>query len=319
MTSPERPADPITVPIDGHRVRLSNLTKVLYPASGFTKGEVIDYLHRIAPTLLPHLAGKPVTRVRCPDGIARASFFEKHRPAGVPDWVPTGRVTGSGATIDYPVVDSLAALLVLGNLASLELHVPQWRFPARGHRDLATPPPVENLVVDLDPDPDLDFARVVLVAQLVGGLLTTDGLTPFVRTSGGKGLQVYAPVRAATSADTTAYCARVAARLAEVAPTLITRSIARDARRGRVLVDVNQNQPGRTMIAPYSPRARETDAGPTVAAPLDWEELEGLTDRRAVWFSPAEVLRRVERHGDLAAGLLPASPRDRLPGTEPTR
>lgn len=309
--------DAVTVPIEGRRVRLTNLDKVLYPRSGFTKGEVIDHARRIAPVLLPHLARKPVTRVRCPDGIdAPGTFFEKHWPRGAPDWLTAGVVTGSDGPITYPVVDALPALIVLANLAALELHVPQWHLPPEGAADLTDPahaPLLDTVVIDLDPDPELRFDRVVLAAQLAGGQLTIDGLEPWVRSSGGTGLQVYAAIEPAPAQRVVEYCRLLAARLGEVQPALFTTSVAKRARVGRVLVDINQNQPGRTMIAPYSLRAREVPRGPTVATPLAWEELEGVTDRRSILFTPDDVVERVERLGDLAAALLPDAPRNALP------
>lgn len=325
-------AEAITVDVDGHPVRLSNLAKVLYPRSGFTKGEVVDYYRQIAAVMLPHLAGKPCTRVRCPDGIAdpeaekarrKISFYEKNPPSGAPDWFRTGLVLGSDAHVNYPIVDDLATLLVLANLASLELHVPQWRFDqpdptANLDPQAADHPQVETLVVDLDPGTDLPFAKVVLAAQLVGGLLTTDQLIPHVRSSGGNGLQVYVAIEPADAAAVTTYCRSLATRLGQIQPDLFTLNISRAGRTRKVLVDANQNQPGRNTIAPYSLRAREVDAGPTVAAPLDWAELDGVTDRREILFTPAEILERVAAEGDLAADLLPGAPRDSLPPVSDT-
>ena len=295
---------------------------------------MVDYYRQIAAVMLPHLAGKPCTRVRCPDGIAdshaekpqrRISFYEKNPPSGAPDWFRTGLVLGSDARVNYPIVDDLATLLVLANLASLELHVPQWRFTepdsepsANLDPQAAGHPRVETLVVDLDPGADLPFAKVVLAAQLVGGLLTTDQLTPQVRSSGGNGLQVYVAIEPADAAAVTVYCRSLATRLGQIQPDLFTLNIARAGRTRKVLVDANQNQPGRNTIAPYSLRAREIDAGPTVAAPLDWAELDGVTDRREILFTPAQILDRVSDEGDLAADLLPGAPRDRLPPTPET-
>lgn len=289
--------------VDGRPLKLSNLDKVLYP-SGFTKGEVIAYYHAIAPVMLPHLAGRPVTRIRFPNGTQAPSFFEKNAPAGAPDWLTIHHVEGSEGDIAYPVVDSPAALVYLANLAALELHTTQWRTddPATPTR-LSDAVAVDQLVIDLDPGEGVAMPLIAAAALLVAGELGADGLVSQAKTSGSKGLQVYAPLAPVAVGAVLAYVRALGERLVAHHPELFVTVIAKDARVGRILVDVNQNLPGRTTVTPYSLRAREA---PTASAPLLWDEVEAATTGAPLRFEAHDVLARVEDHGDLFAPLLGA-------------
>ncbi|MGN6609516.1 MAG: non-homologous end-joining DNA ligase [Jatrophihabitans sp.] len=301
-------ADRIPVEVDGRRLTLSNLEKVLYPEHGFAKGEVIDYYTRIAPVLLPHLVDRPLTVKRYPNGVDSQFFYEKNAPRGTPDWVRTVRLPAPGSTkdresIDYTVVEELATLVWLANLAALELHVPQWRVPPRARsahaRVASSPRPRTDLIVfDLDPGPPATIAECCEVAVLLRDLVTADGLHPVPKTSGSKGMQVSAPVSAADPMLTSAYAKRVAQRLERDHPDLVVSRMTRTLRPGKVLVDWSQNNPAKTTVAVYSLRARPE---PTVSTPLTWDEVEAGGVLR---FTAAEALERVERHGDLFAPVL---------------
>lgn len=296
-------ADRIRVRVGGRSLELSNLDKVLYPAAGFTKGEVIDYYTRIAPVLIPHLRGRALTRIRFPDGVGGMSFFEKNAPAGTPSWVhlETLPVPGSSTgreTLDYVVVDDLPSLVWLANLAALELHVPQWRIES-GRPDL--------LVVDLDPGPPAGLSECGQVALRLRERLAADGLTAYPKTSGKKGLQLYCPIAGAQSAEeVSGYARRIAGELARETPQSVTDQMAKRLRPGKVFIDWSQNSAAKTTVAPYSLRA---EPEPTVSTPLTWEEVAAA---EVGWYSPAQVLARTEEHGDLLAGLLTPGPR--LPG-----
>ncbi|MBX6749870.1 MAG: non-homologous end-joining DNA ligase [Micromonosporaceae bacterium] len=292
------PEQRVRVAIGGRELELSNLDKVLYPEVGFTKGEIIDYYVRVADVLLPHLADRPLTRVRYPNGVDGGSFFEKNKPAGTPPWVRTQRlpVPGSASgreTLDFVVVDSVAALVWLANLAAIELHTPQWRLVdgRPGNPDL--------LVVDLDPGPGTGLPECCLVAVAARQRLEHDGLTPLAKTSGRKGMQLLARLDGTrTSDEVTAYAKQVAEDLATALPDLVTARMAKHLRPGKIFVDWSQNSAAKTTIAPYSLRAAPT---PTVSAPVDWSEVERGTVRP---LEAGEVLDRLNRHGDPLAVLL---------------
>lgn len=291
--------DRIRVRVEGRSLELSNLDKVLYPAVGFTKGEVVDYYTRVAPVLLPHLRGRPLTRIRFPDGVGGASFFEKNAPAGTPRWVRlvTLPVPGSASgrqTLDFVVVDDLPTLVWLANLAALELHVPQWRVDS-GMPDL--------LVLDLDPGPPAGLPECAEVALRLRDRLAADGLTAYPKTSGKKGMQLYCPIAGSQPAEAaSAYARRVAGELARSTPERVTDQMAKRLRPGRVFIDWSQNNAAKTTVAPYSLRA---EPEPTVSTPLTWEE---VASGRLGRYSPAQVLARVDAHGDLLAGLLTRGP-----------
>ncbi len=304
------PADQATVLIDGRQVRLSSLDKVIYPGSGTTKGEILHYYVTIAPVLLPQLARRPVTRVRWPNGTAGPSFFEKNLPAGAPDWVSSVVLPAPGSrrdteTVRYPLVDNLATLVWLANLAALELHVPQWRLdPGQ-----ATAAPPDRLVIDLDPGPPAGLPECARVALLVRPALIARGYQAIVPvTSGSKGLQLYATrapsdTAAPNGALSTADDARqVAEELARENPNLVLAQMKRSLRPGKVFLDWSQNHPVKTTICPYSLRGK--NPLPWAAAPRRWEEIEaGANGAPFTQLQYAEVLRRVERDGDFMAEL----------------
>lgn len=250
------------VSIDGRDLELSNLDKVMYPAAGFTKGEVIDYYTRIAPVMLPHLAGRAVTRIRYPNGVEGAHFFEKNKPGGTPEWVrletlPVPGSTKSRETIDFVVVDELATLVWLANLAALELHTPQWRIGE--NPDL--------LVVDLDPGAPAALRECCAVAVLMRDRLADDGVRAYPKTSGKKGMQLCCPISGTQDSEVvSAYAKKVAEELAAMVPGSITAKMAKAIRPGKVFIDWSQNAAAKTTVTPYSLRAREE---PTASTPQD--------------------------------------------------
>lgn len=296
-------AEQLTVQVDGRRLRLSNLDKVLYPEAGFTKGEVIDYYTRVAPVLLPHLTGRPLTVKRYPNGVEAEFFFEKNAPRGKPSWVRTATLPVPGSTmnretIDFVIVEELPTLVWLANLAALELHVPQWHLPHHARK-----PRTDLIVFDLDPGAPADITQCCEVALLLREALAKDGLTPLAKTSGSKGMQVSAPISVADPDQPSRYAQAVAKRLESSHPKLVVSRMAKNLRHGKVFVDWSQNNPAKTTVAPYSLRARSE---PTVSTPLTWHEVES---REQLRFTAADVLDRVERHGDLFADTLDDSAR----------
>ncbi len=290
------------VEVEGRRLRLTNLDKVLYPATGTTKAEVLAYYSAVATAILPHLRDRPVTRKRWPDGVESQPFFEKNMPAGTPPWVATVTLATPGSTsgrerIVFPFVDDLAGLVWLANLAALELHVPQWT--ARGgvrHPD--------RLVVDLDPGPPAGLAECAQVAVAVRERLAADGLTAFPVTSGSKGMQLYAAVSAEQDADVLReYAKRLAESLEAAMRGLVVSRMTKSLRPGRVLLDWSQNHAAKTTICPYSLRGR---AQPMVAAPRRWDE---LADPHLAQLGWEDVLARVASDGDLLAPLFEPGPR----------
>jgi bifunctional non-homologous end joining protein LigD len=296
MADPDR----MRVRVDGRDLEISNLDKILYPAAGFTKGEVIDYYTRIAGTLLPHLADRALTRIRYPDGVGAPGFFEKNAPAGMPRWVRHAVLPAPGSaagreTVDYVVVDGLACLVWLANLAALELHVPQWKIGSDGP---------DLLVVDLDPGPPAGLPECAEVALLLRARLAADGVDALPKTSGKKGMQLMAPVSGTQDAEAVAgYAKRVAEELEKAHPKLVTSKMTKALRPGKVFIDWSQNAAAKTTVAPYSLRAEPV---PSVSTPLTWDEVESGGARR---WTAAEVLDRVDGYGDLYAPLLDGGPR----------
>jgi bifunctional non-homologous end joining protein LigD len=289
-------SDKTRVEVDGTRLTLSNLGKVLYPGHGFTKGEVIDYYARIAPALLPHLKDRPATRLRYPDGVDGQAFFEKNAPSHTPDWVRTACVPtpgGSRESLDFVVVDDLRTLVWTANLAALELHVPQWRVGPRG--GVHEP---DLMVFDLDPGAPAGMEEARAVALLLRGLLEDDGLTSFPKTSGRKGLHLYVPIVETSDERTSAYAKEAAQRLEKDHRDLVVSRMEKRLRKGKVFVDWSQNNRHKTTVAPYSLRAATE---PYVSTPVTWEEIEGDD---GLQFGPDDVRDRVERDGDLLAPLL---------------
>jgi bifunctional non-homologous end joining protein LigD len=300
-------AERITVHVDGRTLSLSNLDKVLYPEDGFTKGEVIDYYTRMAPVLLTHLADRPVTIKRYPNGVDGPFFFEKNASRGTPDWVRTVSLPVPGSTmnrdrIDFIIVEELATLVWLANLAALELHTPQWHLPPRARK-----PRTDMLVFDLDPGAPADVTQCAEVAVLLRELLTADGLTPVAKTSGSKGLQVSAAVTVSEPEQTSQYAQAIARDLEEARPNLIVSRMAKALRPGKIFVDWSQNNSAKTTVTPYSLRAR---SAPTASTPLRWAEVEKGTN---LVFTAPQVLARVAEHGDLYAPALDDSVRIKLP------
>jgi bifunctional non-homologous end joining protein LigD len=302
------------VRVDGHVLSLTNLSKVLYPAAGFTKGAVVDYYASVAPVLLPHLAERPLTVTRWPDGVEGGTFFAKNAPAGTPPWVRRVRLPAPGSSagrLDYVVVDGVATLVWLANLAALELHVPQWRVAG----DPPTVGLADRLVLDLDPGAPADVLDCAALALAVLPRLRAAGLDPVVCSSGSKGLQVYARLAPTGSAEVSAWAHALARDLERERPDEVVSVMAKAARVGKVFLDWSQNTAAKTTISPYSLRARTL---PAVAAPLTEDELAGARRPQDLRVAPQELRARLDRHGDLAAPLL-TGPAGTLPSAGPTR
>jgi bifunctional non-homologous end joining protein LigD len=292
----------VRVEVDGRTLKLSNLDKVLYPQTGTTKGEVLHYYAQVAPVLLPHLADRAVTRIRWPNGTAAQSFFEKNVPAGTPSWVRTVTVPTSGSRsasgeageLRFPLVDSLATLTWLGNLAALELHVHQWTVDSDG--DPVNP---NRLVVDLDPGEPAGLMECAQVALLVRSRLVADGLRCVPVTSGSKGVHLYAALdRSRTSDEVRDYAREVAEDLEREHPSMVLSEMAKARRSGKVFLDWSQNVGAKTTISPYSLRGRDR---PFVAAPRTWAEIEEAAEDPLAMeqLTFGEVLARIDEHGDL--------------------
>jgi bifunctional non-homologous end joining protein LigD len=294
--------DRLWVRVDDQQLELSNLDKVLYPAAGFTKGEVIDYYTRISPLLLPHLRDRALTRIRYPNGVAAKGFFEKNAPGGTPAWVRQERLPAPGSTknremIDYIVADDLPTLVWLANLAAVELHTPQWKVGSDGP---------DMLVVDLDPGPPAGIKECCQVAVMMRERLAADGIDAYPKTSGKKGMQLACPIAGKQSSDEVSdYAHRVAAELERVAPKLIVSRMAKQLRPGKVFIDWSQNSASKTTVTPYSLRAQPT---PTVSAPLTWDEVESGEVVPAN-LTAGVVLDRAEEFGDLLSDLCEPGPR----------
>jgi bifunctional non-homologous end joining protein LigD len=265
----------VQVDVEGRTLTLVNLEKVMYPRTGTTKAEVLNYYARIAPKILPVLADRAVTRIRWPHGTGDKSFFEKNVPGGTPSWVRVVTVPTSGSRtatreegeLRFPVVDSLATLTWLVNLAALELHVHQWRVDADGR-----PLNPDRLVIDLDPGDPAGLMECSQVALQVRERLAADGLETRAVTSGSKGIHLYADLDGTRSSDEVRdYAKEVAEELEAAQPSLVTSQMTKARRGGKVFFDWSQNVGAKTTIAPYSLRGREL---PTVAAPRTWEEIE---------------------------------------------
>ncbi|WP_345803045.1 ATP-dependent DNA ligase [Microbacterium sp. AZCO] len=281
------------VRIGGRRLRLTNLGKVLYPETGTTKAEVIDYYTRIATTMIPHVIGRPVTRKRWPDGVGTAehpgqAFFAKDLEPGAPSWVHRMPIPHSGGPKDYPLAADVPTIVYLAQVASLELHVPQWRFTPAGERGDA-----DRLVLDLDPGPGVGLPECAEVARWAREILGHMGLDPYPVTSGSKGIQLYSALPPGQSSEAASTLAHELARAIEADhPDLVVSSMKKSIRGGRVLIDWSQNNGSKTTIAPYSLRGRPH---PTVAVPRTWEELDDPGLRHLLF---DEVLERIEQIGD---------------------
>ncbi len=282
------------------RVKLTNAEKVLYPATGTTKADVFDYYVRVSEFMLPHIAGRPTTRKRWPNGVDESSFFEKQLATSAPEWLPRGSITHKSGTTTYPIIDSTDGLAWIAQQAALEVHVPQWRFEAEWTRkgEELKPGPATRLVFDLDPGTGVTMAQLAAVARAVRDLVADIGLTTFPLTSGSKGLHLYSPLdKPVSSRGASVLAKRVAQQLETSMPKLVTATMTKSVRAGKIFVDWSQNNGSKTTIAPYSLRGREY---PTVAAPRSWDELD---DKKLRQLRYDEVLERVERDGDLLAPL----------------
>jgi bifunctional non-homologous end joining protein LigD len=289
----------VEVEVEGRRLKLSNLDKVLYPAVGFTKGQVIDYYTRIAPAVLPHLCDRPLTLKRYPDGVDGPFFYEKQCPSHRPDWVRTAPIW-SGHTkrvIQFCLANDLPTLVWTSNLADLELHT-----SLSLAEDVMRP---TMIAFDLDPGSPAAILECAQVALLLRELLEELGLKGVPKTSGSKGMQLYVPLNTPVTYDETKPFARALAMLLEKQhPKLIVSTQAKAKRKGKVLVDWSQNDDAKTTVCVYSLRARER---PTVSTPLEWDEVESALRRRdaeRLVFDSEAVLKRVERNGDLFAPVL---------------
>ena len=287
----------VEVDVDGRRLRLSNLDKVLYPAVGFTKGQVIDYYTRAAPYVLPHLRGRALTMKRYPNGVEGGHFYEKQRPSHAPEWVRSKPIEAGDRTIDFILCDDLPTLIWLANLADLELH------PSLALAKDVDRPTV--LAFDLDPGPPAAIEQCCRVALLLRDTLAELGLKCFAKTSGSKGMQVYVPLNTKTDYARTKPFAHGLARLLESREgDSITSVMKKSERQGKVFIDWSQNDRHKTTVGVYSLRARERA---TVSTPLRWEEVERVAegaDPEGLVFESHEVLERAEELGDLFAPVL---------------
>jgi bifunctional non-homologous end joining protein LigD len=290
------------VEVDGRELKLTNLDKVLYPKAGFTKGEVIDYYAKVGPAIIPHLAGRALTLRRFPEGVddTDAAFFEKRCPKHRPEWVQTTRVLAGphSGYIDYCVCSDLPTLTWMAQLAAIELH------PSLSLGSKPEQPTV--LAFDLDPGPPADILDCSQVALRLREVLAHVGIECFAKTSGSKGMQLYVPLNTpVTYEETRPFAQAIAKLLAKQTPDeVIAKMGKKTLRKGKVLIDWYQNNERKTTIAVYSLRARER---PTVSTPVTWEEVERAVDRKdadSLVFEAADVLKRIEKHGDLFAPAL---------------
>jgi len=287
------------VDVEGRHLNLSNLEKVLYPEAKFTKGQVIDYYVRIAPVLLPHLHGRPLTMKRYPNGVNGVFFYEKNCPSHRPEWVKTARVWSEGnhRWMDYCVFDDLATLVWAANLADLELHT-----SLSLGKDILRP---AFLVFDLDPGPPANIVQCCQVGLWVRDIFAKLQLQSFAKTSGSKGLQIYVPLNTAVTYDQTKPFAHEVARVLERQhPQFVVSDMKKSLRTGKVLVDWSQNDDHKTTVCVYSLRAKER---PTASTPVKWEEVENCLNRgdpSLLVFEAGEVLERAKKYGDLFAPVL---------------
>src|SRR5664279_1700474 len=284
--------------IGGRTVDVSNLDKVFYPKTGFTKGQVIDYYVNISPYLLPHLKGRPVTLKRYPNGVEGLFFYEKQIPPSHPEWVKTTNVKRKdGSEINYCVFDSLPVLVWAANLADLELHTFLHRAPA-----IQTP---TALAFDLDPGPPADIVLCCQVGLWLKELLEKLKLKSFAKTSGSKGLQIFVPLnRPANYEQTKAFAHAVAESLEREFPKIVVSRMQKNLRAGKILVDWSQNDDHKTTVCVYSLRAKDH---PTVSTPVTWEEVARALKKKSaqlLTFEAADVVKRVKSHGDLFAPVL---------------
>jgi len=290
------------VEVEGRELKLTNLDKVLYPEAGFTKGEMVDYYAKVAPTMIPHLAGRALTLRRFPEGVddTEAAFFEKRCPKHRPDWVKTAAVPAGphAGEIDFCVCEDLPTLVWMAQLAAIELH------PSLSLAEEPDRPTV--LAFDLDPGPPADILDCCRVGLRLRELFGHFKVECFPKTSGSKGLQVYVPLNNDEIGyeETKPFARAIAQLLEKQTPDLVVSKMKKVERKGKVFVDWSQNHRRKTTIAVYSLRARER---PTVSTPVTWDEVERAVekdDTSSLVFEAADVLKRVEQHGDLFAPVL---------------
>jgi bifunctional non-homologous end joining protein LigD len=285
------------VTVGERELTLSNLDKVLFPEPGFTKGQLIEYYASVAPVMLPHIEDRPLTMKRYPDGVDAKFFYEKHKPRHAPDWVRTARVpTGDkGEEVEYALVCDLPTLVWAANLGTIEFHVPLWRVGRR--RSLPGPP--DLIVFDLDPGEGATVVECCEVALGVEEMLRERGYDPKAKTSGSKGIQVYAALRGRPTWEKSRQEAYdVATVMEHEHPALVTSNMRKTLRRNKVLIDWSQNHPAKTTVAVYSVRARPR---PTVSTPVTWTEVRDCLhsgDPSTLEFTTVDVLARIEQHGD---------------------
>jgi bifunctional non-homologous end joining protein LigD len=290
--------DGVEVRVGGRTLKVTNLDKVLYPQAGFTKRDYVEYLVHVAPAMLAHLEGRPLTRKRYPDGVDGKSFFEKQCPSHRPEWVATAPIRLSSKTVDFCVCDDLPTLVWLGNLAALELHV-----------SLSRAQPIERpttMVFDLDPGAPATIVECCRVGLWLQGMFEGLGLQAFAKTSGNKGMQVYVPLNVpdATYEQTKGFSRAVAELLESSEPDLVVSRMAKALRAGKVFIDYSQNDEHKTTVGVYSLRARDR---PTASTPVTWDEVRACHesgDPGQLEFEAARVLARVAEHGDLFAPVL---------------
>ncbi|MGW0880991.1 non-homologous end-joining DNA ligase [Streptomyces sp. NPDC002671] len=282
---------PITE-VEGRRVALSNLDKVLYPETGFTKGELLHYYATTAGVLLPHLRDRAVSFLRYPDGPEGQVFFTKNVPPGTPEWVTTAEVPRSEGPARMVVVQDLPSLVWAANLVT-EFHTHQWL--------VQTPDEADRLVFDLDPGAPATIVQCCEAALWLRERLAADGIEAYVKTAGSKGLHLLAAVRGGSSERASEYAKGLAVEAERALPRLVVHRMTRSLRPGKVFVDWSQNAGRKTTAAPYTLRARRV---PLVSAPVTWEEVAECRDAGQLEFVAEDIAPRVQDHGDLLAGLL---------------
>lgn len=298
--------DRVLTEIDGRELSLSNLDKVLYPDTGFTKSQMLDYYARIADVMLPHLRNRPTTLRRYPNGVEGMSFFEKHAPDHQPDWIKTIEVpskSGEHEPIVYTAVSDRPTLLWAANLAAIEFHVPLWHV-AKGK---SIPAPPDYLVFDLDPGPGTTIVECCRVAQWVAERLDRSKL--FAKTSGSKGLQLYTRVQRATWESLSERAHEIAQAIELEHSNHVVSTMRKNLRNGKVLIDWSQNSPSKTTVCVYSLRARPEE---TVSTPVSWDEVDKCAksgNPEKLRFETKDVLKRIEKFGDLMAPLVKSTSR----------
>ncbi|MFF3558426.1 non-homologous end-joining DNA ligase [Streptomyces sp. NPDC002574] len=299
MPAPSASPDRQPAEVDGRQVVLTHLDKVVFPATGHTKAQLLRYYAQVAAAMVPHATGRLASFVRAPEGPHGQAWFAKRPPAGTPSWV----TTAGDPKEPHVVVDSTATLVTMANLGGWEVHVPQWT--AAAGRDAH-----DRLVLDLDPGEGADLVLCCRVAERLRQMMDDDGLTAFPVTSGSKGLHLYAPIEPATGRAVSGYAKALAGRMRDEHPGLVLVSMTRSLRPGKIFIDWSQNASAKTTACPYTLRLRDR---PGAATPVTWDEVAGCRAPGDLVFGPEDVLGRVDRLGDLLAGLDDGAARGRLP------